>query len=106
MSTTHSAISVSGPQDYHLKMFNLVGDRSPLDVLAQTPSALSDIRRLVALSRISGSLLFGTMSTSRRNSSKSFGHCVILIWQCGEVRHARFCRASASTMSAARSPWT
>lgn len=43
MSTTHSGIRASGPEEYREKMFNLVGDRSPLEILAQTPSTLSDI---------------------------------------------------------------
>jgi len=43
MSTTHSGIRVSGPEGYHEKMFNLVGDRNPLELLAQTASTLDDI---------------------------------------------------------------
>ena len=43
MSTTHSATRVSGPEGYTEKMFNLVGDQSPWEILAQTPSTLGDI---------------------------------------------------------------
>ena len=43
MSTTHSGTRVSGTVGYHEKMFNLVGDRNPLEILAQTASTLGDI---------------------------------------------------------------
>jgi len=43
MSTTHSELCVSDPEGYREKMFNLVGDRNPLEVLAQTASSLADI---------------------------------------------------------------
>src|SRR5260370_7314719 len=36
---------VSGAQGYWEEMFNLVGDRNPLEVMAQTASSLTDIVR-------------------------------------------------------------
>jgi hypothetical protein len=45
MSTTQAGRSVSAPQAYREKMFTLVGDRNPLEVMAQTASTLADIVR-------------------------------------------------------------
>jgi hypothetical protein len=45
MSTTQVGLGVSDPQPYSEKMFKLVGDRDPLEVLAQTASVLDDIVR-------------------------------------------------------------
>jgi len=45
MSTTQAGLEMSDPQTYSEKMFKLVGDRDPLEVLAQTASVLSDIVR-------------------------------------------------------------
>ena len=42
MSIAHSGIQ-AGTQEYREKMFNLIGDRNPLEILAQTPSTLGDI---------------------------------------------------------------
>jgi hypothetical protein len=43
MTTTQTGIRLPVPQSYREKMFSLVGDRSPLDLLAQTPFSLADI---------------------------------------------------------------
>ncbi len=43
MTTAQAGRSVSGPQAYSEKMFALLGDRNPLEVLAQTGSKLADI---------------------------------------------------------------
>ncbi len=45
MATTQAGLWVSDPQAYREKMFRLLGDRDPLEVLAQTASALADIAR-------------------------------------------------------------
>ena len=45
MTTAQAGLSVSAPQAYREKMFNVVGDRNPLEVMAQTASTLADIVR-------------------------------------------------------------
>ena len=45
MTTAQAGLWVSDPQSYHEKMFKLLGDRNPLEVLAQTESTLADIVR-------------------------------------------------------------
>lgn len=45
MATAQAGLWVSDPQAYREKMYKLVGDRNPLDVLAQTAPALADIVR-------------------------------------------------------------
>jgi DinB superfamily len=43
MTTAQAGVRVSDPQAYREKMFKLLGDRNPLEALAQTASALADI---------------------------------------------------------------
>ena len=43
MITAQTGPLVSAPQAYREKMFNLLGERNPLEVLAQTASTLADI---------------------------------------------------------------
>jgi hypothetical protein len=43
MTSTHTKGDVSAAQVYREKMFTLLGDGNPFEVLAQTPSALSEI---------------------------------------------------------------
>src|ERR1700722_18306803 len=45
MTTEQAGRWVSAPQAYREKMFTLVSDRNPLEVMAQTASALTDIVR-------------------------------------------------------------
>src|SRR5712671_3849023 len=43
MTNAQAAASISASQAYREKMFNLLANRDPLEVLAQTASALADI---------------------------------------------------------------
>lgn len=43
MTTAQAGLWVSAPQAYREKIFNLLADRDPLEVLAQTASVLADI---------------------------------------------------------------
>ena len=43
MTTPQAGLSMSASQAYREKMFNLLADRNPLEVLAQTASILADI---------------------------------------------------------------
>jgi len=45
MTTTQTRLWVSDPQTYREKMFKLLGDRNPLEVMSQTASTLADIAR-------------------------------------------------------------
>ena len=45
MTTAQTGLSVSDPQAYREKMYRLLGDRNPLEVLAQTASRLAEIAR-------------------------------------------------------------
>jgi DinB superfamily len=45
MTTAQAGLGGSDPQAYREKMFKLLGDRNPLEVLAQTASKLADIVR-------------------------------------------------------------
>ena len=75
MSTMHSGIRVSGPQEYHEKMFNLVGDRSPLEILAQTPASLGDI-----VARHSATLLRRRPFEGKWTPNEVIGHLTDSEW--------------------------
>jgi hypothetical protein len=45
MTNAQAGIWVSDPQAYRERLFTLVGDRDPLEVLAETPSILADLVR-------------------------------------------------------------
>jgi len=45
MTTTQAGLSVSDPEAYRGNLFKLLGDRNPLEVLAQTASTLADVVR-------------------------------------------------------------
>jgi hypothetical protein len=45
MSTAQPGPEVSAPQAYREKLFTLVGDRDPLEIMAQTAATLTDIVR-------------------------------------------------------------
>ena len=45
MTTAQAGLWMSNPQAYREKMFKLLGDQNPLEVLAQTASTLDDIVR-------------------------------------------------------------
>jgi hypothetical protein len=45
MATAQAGLQVSDPQAYRERMFKLLGDRDPLEVLGQTASTLADIVR-------------------------------------------------------------
>jgi hypothetical protein len=74
MTNAQAGLSISASQAYREKMFNLLANRDPLEVLAQTASTLADI---------------GTMSATRLSLSRSFGRCARSIWHSGDERHRR-----------------
>ncbi len=43
MTTPQAGVSISDPQAYRGNLLKLLGDRNPLEVLAETPSTLADI---------------------------------------------------------------
>lgn len=45
MTTAQAGLAVSNPEAYRENLFRLLGDRNPLDVLAQTAPTLEDIVR-------------------------------------------------------------
>jgi hypothetical protein len=45
MITAKTGVGVSAAQAYREKMFTLVGERNPLEVMAQTASTMTDIVR-------------------------------------------------------------
>ena len=78
MSTTHSGIRVSGPEGYREKMFNLVSDRNPLEILAQTASTLGDI-----VGRHSATLLRRRPFEGKWTPNEVIGHLTDSEWVYG-----------------------
>ena len=77
MSTTQSGIGVSG-QGYQENLFNLVGDRNPLEILAQTASTLGDI-----VSRHSATLLRRRPFEGKWTPNEVIGHLTDSEWVYG-----------------------
>jgi hypothetical protein len=80
MSTTHSGIRVSGPEEYREKMFNLVGDGNPLEILAQTASTLDDI-----VSRHSATILRRRPFDGKWTPNEVIGHLTDSEWVYGYI---------------------
>src|SRR5438132_6136268 len=78
MSTTHSGTRVSGTVGYHEKMFNLVGDRNPLEILAQTASTLDDM-----VGRHSATLLRRRPFEGKWTPNEVIGHLTDSEWVYG-----------------------
>jgi len=78
MSTAHPGIRVSGPEGYHQKMADLVGDRNPLEILAQTASNLGDI-----VSRYSATLLRRRPFEGKWTPNEVIGHLTDSEWVYG-----------------------
>jgi hypothetical protein len=100
MSTTHSAISVSGPEEYRQKMFNLVGDRSPLEVLAQTPSTLSDI-----VGRHSATLLRRRPFEGKWTPNEVIGHLTDSEWVDGYRLRLILCEDAPAILGTNQDLW-
>jgi hypothetical protein len=71
---------VSGPEEYREKMFNLVGDGNPLEILAQTASTLDDI-----VSRHSATILRRRPFDGKWTPNEVIGHLTDSEWVYGYI---------------------
>ena len=78
MSSTHTGIGVSLPEGYREKVADLVDDRNPLEILAQTASALSDI-----VGRHSATLLCRRPFEGKWTPNEIIGHLTDSEWVYG-----------------------
>lgn len=78
MSTGQTGSLVSAPQAYREKIFKFVGDRDPLEVMAQTASKLSDIVR-----QHSSAVLRARPFAGKWTPNEVIGHLVDSEWVYG-----------------------
>jgi hypothetical protein len=100
MSTTQSGIGVSGPEAYQEKMFNLVGDRNPLEILAQTASALGDI-----VSRHSARLLRRRPFEGKWTPNEVIGHLTDSEWVYGYRLRLILCEDAPAILGTKQDLW-
>ena len=78
MTTAQAGLWVSAPQAYREKMFNLVADRDPLEVLAQTASTLAAI-----VSKYSAAILRTRPFAEKWTPNEVIGHLTDSEWVYG-----------------------
>ena len=100
MSTTQSGIPVSGLEGYHEKMFKLVGDRSPLDILAETPSTLGDIA-----GRHSATLLRKRPFEGKWTPNEVIGHLTDSEWVYGYRLRLILCEDAPAILGTKQDLW-
>jgi hypothetical protein len=100
MSTTHSGIRVSGLERYHEKMFNLVGDRNPLEILAQTASTLGDI-----VGRHSATLLRWRLFEGKWTPHEVIGHLTDSEWVYGYRLRLILCEDAPAILGTNQDLW-
>jgi hypothetical protein len=100
MSTTHSGIRVSGSEGYQEKMFNLVGDRNPLEILAQTASTLGDI-----VGRHSATLLRSRPFEGKWTPNEVIGHLTDSDWVYGYRLRLILCEDAPAILGITQDLW-
>src|SRR5713226_5132333 len=100
MSTTHSGTRVSGTVGYHEKMFNLVGDRNPLEILAQTASTLGDIA-----GRHSATLLRRRPFEGKWTPNEVIGHLTDSEWVYGYRLRLILCEDDPTILGTSQDSW-
>jgi hypothetical protein len=75
MTTAQTGLSVSAPQAYREKIFKMLGERDPLEVMAQTASQLAEIVR-----ERSPSVLRSRPLEGKWTPSEVIGHLVDSEW--------------------------
>ena len=78
MTTSTAGLAVSDPQAYRTRLFKLLGEQGPLDVLAQTTSKLENIVR-----KHSASVLRARPFADKWTPNEIIGHLVDSEWVYG-----------------------
>jgi hypothetical protein len=81
MATEQAGIWVSDPQAYREKLFKFLGDRNPLEVLAQTASKLADVVRAHP-----SAVLRARPLEDKWTPNEIIGHLVDSEWVCYRLR--------------------
>jgi DinB superfamily len=100
MTTTHAGLSVSDPQAYRDNLFKLLGDRDPLEVLAQTAAALTDVVR-----SNSEAALRTRPFTDKWTPNEVIGHLVDSEWVYGYRLRLILCEDSPPILGTNQNAW-
>ena len=100
MSTTHPGILASGLEGYQEKMFDLAGDRNPLETLAQTASTLDDI-----VSKHPAAILRRRPSEGQWTPNEVIGHLTDSEWVYGYRLRLILCEDAPSILGTRQDLW-
>ena len=100
MTTAHAGLSVSDPQAYRDHLFKLLGDRDPLEVLAQTAVTLTDVVR-----SNSAAALRTRPFADKWTPNEVIGHLVDSEWVYGYRLRLILCEASPAILGTNQDAW-
>ncbi|HTT22789.1 MAG TPA: DinB family protein [Candidatus Sulfotelmatobacter sp.] len=100
MTTAQTKPIVSASQAYRENMFNLLGDRSPLEVLAQTPDRLTDL-----IERHSASVLRTRPFEGKWSPNEIIGHLGDSEWVYGYRLRLILCEDNPNILGIDQGSW-
>jgi DinB superfamily len=100
MITAQGERFVSNPQAYREKMFSLLGDRNPLEVLAQTASRLADI-----VVKHSAAVLRTRPFEGKWTPNEVIGHLTDSEWVYGYRLRLIFCEDNPTILGTNQDSW-
>jgi hypothetical protein len=100
MTTAQAGPGVSDPEAYREKMFKLLGDRKPLEVLAQTASTLADIVR-----KYSATVLRTRPFEGKWTPNEVIGHLTDSEWVYGYRLRLILCEDSPTILGTNQDLW-
>ena len=100
MTTAQTKPIVSTPQAYREKMFSLLGDRDPLEVLAQTPDRLTDI-----VAKHSAAVLRTRPFEGKWSPNEIIGHLTDGEWVYGYRLRLMLCEDNPTILGTNQDSW-
>jgi hypothetical protein len=100
MTTAQAGLSVSDPQAYREKLFTLLGDRNPLEVLAQTASTVADLVRTHA-----ATVLRTRPFAGKWTPNEIIGHLVDSVWVYGYRLRLMLCEDHPTILGMDQDLW-
>jgi DinB superfamily len=100
MTTAHAGLSVTDPQAYRENLFKLLGDRDPLEVLAQTAATLADVVRSNPVTA-----LRTRPFADKWTPNEVIGHLVDSEWVYGYRLRLILCESSPAIVGTNQNAW-
>jgi DinB superfamily len=100
MNTAQAGPEVSAPQAYREKLFTLVGDQDPLEVLAHTASTLADIVR-----EHSATILWARPFEGKWTPNEIIGHLTDSEWVYGYRLRLILCEDNPPILGTNQNSW-